>query len=195
MIPFWTTCYDVNSDMGVHLMGSASPSFQAELSDPNFVWRQFGKYPKDAAGRQRLATDGPSLRQQLQASLNALHPLLGKDEVAQTMFTEGTKMLSTLRQTLPDTKDLEAAIKSNTGDVLRAYGPKLSDEAVGLIFNEKNRQQLLGAVATMTAPSRSSTAASSRRSTARWPRARWPAPRSSSRGSGTAGSRSSWASR
>ena len=86
-IPFWTTCYDVNSDMGAHLMGSASPSFQAELSDPDYVWRQFGKYPKDAAGRQRLATDGPSLRQQLQASLNALHPFLGKDEVAQTMFS------------------------------------------------------------------------------------------------------------
>ena len=150
-IPFWTTCYDVNSDMGAYLT-SKNPNFQAELSDPNFVWRQFGKAPKDAAGRQRLATEGPSLTEQLQASLNALHPLLGKDEVAQTLFAEGTKMLGVLRQTLPETKALEAAIKSKTGDVLKAYGPKLSNQAMGLLFSEKNKQQLLTAVGALTAP-------------------------------------------
>ena len=79
--------------MGQHLAAPAQ-AFQAELSDPDYVWRQFGKPPKDQAGRERLAVSGPSLRDQLQASLNALHPVLGKDEVASALFEQGQKIAS-----------------------------------------------------------------------------------------------------
>ena len=89
-IPFLTYCYDRNSDMGAFL-ASAAPSFTAELSDINLVYSKFGTPPTDTEGRQRLATSGPDLWQQLQASLAALHPLLGKDEVAVTMRDEGLK--------------------------------------------------------------------------------------------------------
>ena len=67
-VPFWSTCYDIHSDMGQHLTAPAQ-SFTAELSDPDYVWRQFGKPPVDQAGRERLAVSGPSLREQLQANL------------------------------------------------------------------------------------------------------------------------------
>ena len=52
MVPFWSTCYEIHSDMGQHLTAT-TPSFQAELSDPDYVWRQFGKPPKDQAGREQ----------------------------------------------------------------------------------------------------------------------------------------------
>ena len=146
-IPFWSTCYDINSDMGAFLT-SRSPNFQAELSDPNYVWRQFGKPPKDEAGRQRLATAGPSLREQLQASLNALHPVLGKDEVAQALFDQGQKMLSTLRALTPDTKALEASMKQKIGDAAARYGPG----ALQQFYDEETKQKLLGIIGAATAP-------------------------------------------
>ena len=146
-IPFWSTCYDINSDMGAFLT-SRSPNFQAELSDPNYVWRQFGKPPKDEAGRQRLATAGPSLREQLQASLNALHPVLGKDEVAQALFDQGQKMLSTLRGLTPDTKALEASMKQKIGDAAARYGPG----ALQQFYDEETKQKLLGIIGAATAP-------------------------------------------
>ena len=124
MVPFWSTCYEIHSDMGQHLTAPGK-SFQAELSDPDYVWRQFGKPPADQAGRERLAVSGPSLRDQLQASLNALHPVLGKDEVAGALFEQGQKMLSTLRQLTPDSKALESAMKSKIGDAAAHYAPEV----------------------------------------------------------------------
>ena len=146
-MPFWSTCYDIHSDMGQHLT-AAQPSFRAELSDPHYVWRQFGKPPKDQAGRERLAVSGPSLREQLQASLNALHPVLGKDEVAQALFEQGQKMLSTLRQLVPDTKALEASMKNKIGDAAAKYGPK----ALQSFYDEETKQKLLGIIGAATAP-------------------------------------------
>ena len=138
-VPFWSTCYDINSDMGAFLT-SRSVNFQAELSDPNYVWRQFGKPPKDQAGRERLAVSGPALTDQLQASLNALHPVLGKDEVAQALFEQGQKMLSTLRQLTPDTQALQTAMKRKIGDAAANYAPA----ALQQFYDEETKQKLLG---------------------------------------------------
>ena len=145
-IPFWSTCYDIHSDMGQHL--TAPGSFQAELSDPKYVWRQFGKPPKDQAGRERLGTSGPSLREQLQASLNALHPVLGKDEVASALFEQGQKMLSTLRVATPDSAALTAAMKNKIGDAAAHYAPEVMKQ----FYDEETKQKLLGYVAAITAP-------------------------------------------
>ncbi|MDP7573215.1 MAG: hypothetical protein QF391_16560, partial [Myxococcota bacterium] len=123
-------------------------SFQAELSDPDYVWRQFGKPPADQAGRERLGTSGPSLRDQLQASLNALHPVLGKDEVAGALFEQGQKMLSTLRALTPDSKTLESAMKSKIGDAAAHYAPEVMKQ----FYDEETKQKLLGYVAAITAP-------------------------------------------
>ena len=110
-VPFWSTCYDVNSDMGSYLT-SAEPQFRAELSDPNFVWRHFGKKPQDEAGRVRIATEGPSYLEQFQASLAALHPMLGSDDVAKGMYDGGKALVLQLRgSALPDdTPQLVAAL-------------------------------------------------------------------------------------
>ena len=112
MIPFWPTCYDINSDMGAHLT-SRAPALQAELSDVNLVFRKYGTPPTDAAGRLRIATEGPAMYEQFQAALAALHPLVGRDDVAKTMWSGGKELLVQLKrqQLLPDARALEAKVK------------------------------------------------------------------------------------
>ena len=146
-IPFLSYCYDRNSDMGAFL-ASGAPAFQAEMSDMNIVFRKFGTPPKTMVGRWLLATEGPDLWQQLQASLAALHPLLGKDEVATTMRNEGLRLLATVRHLTPDVAGLQDAIRHKVGEAGATYAP----ETLKLFANELTREKVLGAVSALVAP-------------------------------------------
>ena len=132
MIPFWPKCYDINSDMGAHLMPRA-PALLAEMSDPNLVFRKYGTAPTDLAGRQRIATEGPSLYESFQAALNAVHPLMGRDDVAKTMWSGGKELLVQLKrqQLLPDARALEGRIKTAAAQLPWAEGAL---EKLGLIL-------------------------------------------------------------